>query len=125
VNADGEEEEDETFKWMADRILNGVQTKKPNLELFDEKITFLTKVKHQISEMKTTIDIGWLRVNSTPLIRELQKTVTEWIDAYTHFLLSNTMKEIGNIQRFIDEVQSGIKVLPEGSETKKEKELLM
>lgn len=125
LNADGEEEEDETFKWMADRILNGVQTKKPNLELFDEKITFLTKVKHQISEMKTTIDIGWLRVNSTPLIRELQKTVTEWIDAYTHFLLSNCMAEISNIQRFIDEVQSGIKVLPEGSETKKEKELLM
>lgn len=75
--------------------------------------------------MKTTIDIGWLRVNSTPLIRELQKTVSEWIDAYTSFLLSNCIIEINNIQRFIDEVQSGIKVLPEGSETKREKELLM
>ena len=95
------------------------------LELFDEKITYLTKVKHQISEMKTTIDIGWLRVNSTPLIRELQKTVSEWIDAYTSFLLSNTMIEITNIQKFIDEVTHGIKVLPEGSETKREKELLM
>jgi hypothetical protein len=104
VNADGEEEEDETFKWMADKILSGVQTKKPSLELFDEKITYLTKIKVQISEMKTIIDIGWLRVNSTPLIREMQKTVTEWIDAYTHFLLSNTMTEIQNIQKFIDEV---------------------
>lgn len=56
---------------MADKILQGVQTQKPTLELFDEKITYLTKVKHQISEMKTTLDIGWLRVNSTPLIREL------------------------------------------------------
>lgn len=97
VNADGEEEEDETFKWMADKILQGVQTKKPTLELFDEKISYLTKVKHQISEMKTTIDIGWLRVNSNPLIRELQKTVGEWIDAYTSFLLTNTMAEITNI----------------------------
>lgn len=110
---------------MADKILQGVQTKKPSLELFDEKITFLTKVKHQISEMKTSIDIGWLRVNSTPLIRELQKTVTEWIEAYTSFLLVNTIAEIGNIQKFIDEVSNGIRVLPEGSETKKEKELLM
>ena len=56
---------------MADKILDGVQTKKPNLDLFDEKITHLTMVKQQISEMKTTVDIGWLRVNSSPLIREL------------------------------------------------------
>lgn len=32
---------------------------------------------------------------------------------------------MSNIQKFIDEVTSGIKVLPEGSETKREKELLM
>ena len=56
---------------MADKILSGVQTKKPNLELFDEKITQLTKIKHQITDMKQTVDIGWLRVNSNPLIREL------------------------------------------------------
>ena len=75
--------------------------------------------------MKTSIDIGWLRVNSTPLIRELQKTVSEWIDSYTSFLLVNTVAEITNIQKFIDEVSNGIKVLPENSETKREKELLM
>lgn len=46
INQDGEQEEDETFKWMADKILANVQTKKPNLELFDEKITYLTKIKH-------------------------------------------------------------------------------
>ena len=82
---------------MADKILEKVNTKKPNLELFDEKITFLTKVKHQISDMKTSIDIGWLRVNSNPLIKELQKTVQDWIEAYTSFLLQNTTIEISNI----------------------------
>ena len=46
---DGEEEEDETFKWMAEKILEGVQTKSPGLEAFDEKITYLTKVKNDIS----------------------------------------------------------------------------
>jgi len=125
LNADGEQEEDETFRWMADKILVGVQTKKPILELFDEKITHLTKVKHQIAEMKPNVDIGWLRVNSSPLIRELQKTVQEWIEAYTSFLLNNTIAEINNIQKFIDEVTNGIKTLPESSETKREKELLM
>jgi dynein heavy chain len=75
--------------------------------------------------MKTTVDIGWLRVNSTPLIRELQKTVNEWIEAYTSFLLTNTMREISNIQKFIDEVSNGIKVPPEKAESKKDKEHLM
>jgi hypothetical protein len=75
--------------------------------------------------MKTNIDIGWVRVNALPLKVELQKTVAEWIEAYTSFLFTNTVAEIHNIQKFIDEVGNGIKVIPESSETKREKEILM
>jgi len=125
LNDDGEEIEDETFKWMADRILGGVSTKKPTLEHFDERITFLNSIKNDIAGMKTVIDIGWLRVHATPLIKELQNTVTQWIDRYTSFLMDNTVAEINNIQNFIEEVSSGIKVIPEAAESKKEKELLM
>ena len=89
---EGEEEEDETFKWMAAKILEGVQTKRPELEAFDEKITFLNRVKNDISQMNTSVDIGWLRVNVNPLIKELHNTVTRWIDTYTSFLLDNTVK---------------------------------
>lgn len=64
INDEGEEEEDESFEWMANKILEGVHTKKPDLESFDDKITYFTKIKHQIAEMKTPTDIGWLRVNS-------------------------------------------------------------
>jgi hypothetical protein len=32
TNADGEEEEDESFYWMAEKVLVGVLTKKPPLE---------------------------------------------------------------------------------------------
>lgn len=125
VNQDGEQEEDETFKWMAEKILTGIQTKKPNLELFDEKITYLNRIKLDISQMKQTIEIGWIRVMSAPLIKELDKTIKEWIESYTSFLLVNTVQEITNIQKFVDEVGNGIKVIPESSETKKEKEILM
>ena len=76
LNDDGEPEEAATFNWMAEKILDGVQTKKPDLVAFDEKITFLSSIKVQIAEMKTTVDIGWLRVNATPLIKELQNTVS-------------------------------------------------
>lgn len=64
-------EDDETFEWMAAKVLEGVQTKKPSLESFDEKITYLTTIKNEIAVMKTSVDIGWLRINATPLIKEL------------------------------------------------------
>jgi hypothetical protein len=54
INQDGEQEEDETFKWMAEKILHGVQTKKPNLDLFDEKITQLNRIKQQRKRFLST-----------------------------------------------------------------------
>lgn len=125
LNDDGEEIEDDTFKAMADIVLVNVSTKRPSLEHFDEKITFLNSIKNDIASMKTVEDIGWLRVHATPLIKELQNTVTQWIDRYTSFLMDNTIAEIKNIQSFIDDVAVGIKVIPESAESKKEKELLM
>jgi hypothetical protein len=102
------EEEQDSFNWMATKILKGVVTRYPNLEIFNEKIERLTIVKKQISEMKQSVDIGWLRVNSLPLIKELEKTIDAWIVAHTSFLLNNTMRQIQNINNFIQEVSEGI-----------------
>lgn len=54
--------------------------------------------------MKTSVDIGWLKVNATPFIKELQNTITQWIDKYTSFLMDNTIKEVTNIEEFIKDV---------------------
>jgi hypothetical protein len=86
------EEELDAFSWMSTKILHGVVTRYPTLDVFDEKIAHLTVVKKQISEMKQSVDIGWLRVNSLPLIKELEKTIDAWIVAHTSFLLNNTMR---------------------------------
>jgi dynein heavy chain len=110
---------------MAVKILDGVKTKRPDLDAFDEKITFLTKVKNDISQMKTSVDIGWLRVNVNPFIKELQNTVSLWIDTYTNFLLDNTIKQIQNIDTFINDVRDGIKTLPAGTGTKDDNAKLM
>jgi hypothetical protein len=86
------------FDDMSEKILKGVCTRYPSLEIFDERIAHLTDVKQRISEMKHSVDIGWLRVQSTPLIRELEKTICNWIEAHTSFLLNNTTKQIANIR---------------------------
>lgn len=112
---------------MAKKILLGVETKKPALEAFDEKITFLISIRDEIAEaaLKPTVDIGWLRVNATPLIKELEKTAGEWIAAYTGFLLDNTTREIANIEKFIDEVSNGILDPPKAAVKAAEKKRLM
>ena len=110
---------------MAFKILEGVETRRPGLDAFDEKITFLTKIKNEIAQMKTSIDIGWLRVNVTPFIKELQITIQLWINRHTSFLVNNTLKQIQNIDAFIQDVKHGIRVTPDGSGTQEDKELLM
>jgi hypothetical protein len=84
------EEDMDAFRWMGKKIHGDVVTRYPSLEVFDEKIAHLTVVKKQIGEMKQSVDIGWLRVNSLPLIKELEKTIDDWIQAHTSFLLNNT-----------------------------------
>ena len=81
------EEEQDSFNWMATKILKGVVTRYPTLDVFDEKIAHLTVVKKQISEMKQSVDIGWLRVNSVPLIKELEKTRQNMVEQFKNLIL--------------------------------------
>jgi hypothetical protein len=110
---------------MAEKILDGVKTKRPDLDAFDEKITFLSDIKNEIKAMKNNVDIGWLRVNATPFIKELENTITLWINTYISFLMDNTVQQLKNIEEFNIEISEGIKQLPKGSSTKQERDLLM
>lgn len=65
------EVEIESFDSMSNKILAGVTTQLPSLEAFDEKITFLHEVKNRIATLKPFSDIGWIKVNSAPLIKEM------------------------------------------------------
>jgi hypothetical protein len=127
INNDGEEEQDPTFNWMAERVLDGVETLKPSLEVFDQKLTYLYRIKNEINEMKPSIEISWLKVNSAPLIKELQEIIKLWIESYQNFLLNNTVREIDNINNFVESVRVGIDVLPDESKIhmQSEKDLLM
>lgn len=110
---------------MANKILKGVVTKRPPLEYFNEKITELKSIQTKISEFKTPTDIAWLRINSLPLKNALSRLVEQWIDKWTLFLLNNLTLELTNILKFIDEVDNGIKELPESADNEKDKSLLM
>jgi dynein heavy chain len=67
--------ERENFDQMIKKIYNGVATKQPALEKFDEQIQHLSEIKHQIKSMKETDNVGWLKVDSTPIKTELTDTI--------------------------------------------------
>lgn len=82
----------ENFDAMSVKILDGVITQQPALDVFDAEITRLYEYKARINSMKASDDIGWLKVNSSPLIKELQQIINSWISRYTSFLYENTTK---------------------------------
>lgn len=114
----------ESFDAFVIKILNGVVTQHPDLEMFDEKITFLTEIKQKIAAIQPLSDIAWIRVDSKPLIKDLERIIQDWIDKFTQFLLQSTTRRIQNMTDFINEVEEGIKEIPEKAETEKEKDLL-
>ena len=114
----------ENFDAMSVKILENVVTKQPTLDVFEQEITRLYEYKARIASMKHSADIGWIRVNSSPLIRDLQTIINNWIERYTSFLYDNTMQQLRNIQGFIKEVSEGIKVLPKDLTTERDKTLL-
>jgi dynein heavy chain len=120
------EEKIEAYDAMTNMIMGGVQTQLPALEIFDEKITHYHEVKNRIAQvgLKPQKDIGWIRVNSAPLIKDLQLIIEKWIEKFTSFLLENTNNQLKNTQNFIDDVKGGIKELPKGLISQKEKTML-
>ena len=64
---EGESEDDETYLWMAEKILKGIIVRRPTLEKFDDKITYLTAVKTKIQDIVTPTTKGWLKINLQPL----------------------------------------------------------
>lgn len=113
------------YQFFEDKILKDVTTRQPDLAEFDKKIEFLHSVKNDISGMKESHNIGWLKVNTQNLIDKLLATCQTWIDKYTRHLVTNTEVEIENIKEFIDKVSKGIKQLPENCVTQAEKDQLM
>jgi dynein heavy chain, axonemal len=113
------------YQFFEDKILKDVTTRQPDLVEFDKKIEFLHSVKNDISGMKESHNIGWLKVNTQNLIDKLLATCQTWIDKYTKHLVTNTEVEIENIKEFIDKVSKGIQKLPENCVTQAEKDQLM
>lgn len=62
--------------------------------------------------MQETSNIGWIKVDATPIKNELTQTVQKWIEKFTSFLMDNFKTKLKNIEQWSKEVNEGITTLP-------------
>lgn len=60
--------ERENFHAMINKIYaGGIATRQPTLAKFEERINRMSDIKQQIKSMSETNNIGWLKVDSSPI----------------------------------------------------------
>jgi dynein heavy chain len=79
-----------------------------DLRQFDESITKFRGVQTAVSELRTPIDIGWLRVNSQPIKQALGTWVTKWVFMYTQHLHDDVHTKLSALHHTITRVEAGL-----------------
>jgi len=105
---EGFEEEGMTFAGIMERIKVDIGRSIPQLDEFDQKIVFFSDMKNNLSNLKTPIDIHWLRVNVQPVKIKLVSYARQWEDKHTSFLQKYTEDRIKAIVDFINNKLSGL-----------------
>ncbi|KAF4726241.1 hypothetical protein FOZ62_001950 [Perkinsus olseni] len=80
----------------------------PPMEKFDKAVTRFTQMKTSISNLKTPVDIHWLRINIQPVKIHLVQFAGKWEYTYTNYLQEFCEGRIGSLCRFIDKVNDGL-----------------
>ncbi|KAF4691102.1 hypothetical protein FOZ60_016205 [Perkinsus olseni] len=74
----------------------------------EERLTRFTQMKTSISNLKTPVDIHWLRINIQPVKIHLVQFAGKWEYTYTNYLQEFCEGRIGSLCRFIDKVNDGL-----------------
>lgn len=93
-------------------IMEGITTKIPPFETFDDRIQELKKIKKEVLHLPAIEDIEWLRINSGPLKNSLENKADYWINMYTNFFLNQVKRFLRNCDEFRKYLEEGTKTDP-------------
>ena len=79
-----------------------------NLQKFDDAIDKFTAIKESVSRFQSPLDIGWLRVDTTPIKLHVANHATRWINKYTSYLLGTVTEIMTDLNNFMQNVTSGL-----------------
>jgi dynein heavy chain len=93
-------------------IMEGITTKIPPFETFDDRIQDLKKIKKEVLHLQSIEDIEWLRINTGPLKNSLENKADYWINMYTNFFLNQVKRFLKNCDEFRKYLEEGTKKDP-------------
>jgi len=121
-----EDDEDNIYKINYDttryesikEIFKGVRSRErtPKLNEFQKQLYVLKNKKYRRDNLKEEYNIDFLKINSKPLLHNLDEVINSYINQYSNFLFNNTDTLLKNIKKFIDRITDGIKVKPTESD---------
>ena len=105
---EGFEEEGLSFRDIMARIKVDIGRQIPTLDQFDKQIVEFKNLKTELSNMKTPVDIHWLRVGAQPVKLALVSFARQWEEKYVDFLKTFTEDRIRTLVKFINDQQEGL-----------------
>ena len=92
-------------------------------EKFDVAIIKCTEVQNAVTKFKSPIDIGWLRIDTTPAKQQISFHASKWITIFTKHILDKVTLSMTEIHEFMENVLNGIDC--EVDDKPENKEILM
>ena len=99
-----------TFKAFLEEVGTEVQPGhiEYDIERFDEEITRYRQVQQDIGELKSQVDIGWVRVNPQPIKQALGTWASKWSFMFTQFLVDDVLGKLQKLFNFIESATIGL-----------------
>ena len=87
-----------------------------DLGKFEAAIKKYEEIQKAVTKFKSPYDVGWLRVNITPVKQQLSLYATKWIDMFTSYMLRNAVETMTDLNNFMNKTKAGLDVeVPEGT----------
>ncbi|CAE8597984.1 unnamed protein product [Polarella glacialis] len=102
------EEEGMSFRAIMERIKVDVGRPVPKLDAFDKKIEFFCNMKNELSNMKTPVDIHWLRIHAQPVKLALVGFARTWEQKYVDYVKTFTESRIKALVDFVEHQKVGL-----------------
>jgi dynein heavy chain len=85
-----------------------------NRELFSEKIRYYVEVQTEVSELKSTYDSDFLKVNAQPVKQAIATWATKWLYVHTQYLQTYIGDQLVGFAKFYNTVMNGMEKKEEG-----------
>ncbi|GBG27447.1 Dynein heavy chain 17, axonemal [Hondaea fermentalgiana] len=79
-----------------------------DLGKFDAEMNRLNDIKEEVASLKTPTNIGWLKIDSTPIKENIVYWVQKWLHLYTGYLRDDVISKLQSLRIFIIETRRGL-----------------